>query len=209
MIIDKLKNALSFLLIVILLFGGCDISMVNSTPKKVRILISGIAQPYILIELVQNDVFEITRFVGLWVSESELDELSDNVYDDTLLEDFIFIDPFLHEKFRGQFADSLFITKYRIVTNNEIELSQQQWEDVWNLVENVAKNNPDGAFEPTMIATETPHIWAIISGQFYWSLYCRYSVRERLNNPSINRNLVMLADELTSLADVSPFRSGR
>ena len=203
----RLKIVLSFLIIVIFVIGGCSINMANSTPANVRILIGLGGRPYILIELTNKEVFEVTRFIDSWLWESELDLLNENFTPDTLVDDFILIDTFLCEMLKNPLDSPGFIVR-DIISNKKVELSQQQWENVWNLVDNVAIDDADGAFELSL-TRGLPYIWAIIDGRFYWSLYCRYSVQFRLNNPSVNRDLVILADELIALADVSPFQSGR
>ena len=209
MITEKFSRTLSLILIIILIFGGCGINMVNSTPTQVRMLISGVGQPHILMELIHDDIFVVTKFLNSWISESELEALNENITRDGLVDDFISIDPHLYEMFENPLHDSSVLVVHEIVASMEIKLSQQQLKNISKLVDNIANNNPSEVFEPTLFATETPHIWVIINGKFYWSLYFHHSARHYLNNPSINNNVVMLADELTSLADVSPFRSGR
>jgi len=208
MITDKLKVVLSFLLIVIIMFGGYNImNMANSTPTKVRMLIGGAGSPFILIDLVHNSIFEVTIFYHSWSWAGESTTSCENASDDTLLDDFILMDQHLYEMLKNPF-DSPAVAD-RIVLNNKIvELSQQQWETLWNQVEYVANNDTDGAFEQSL-TWGLPYIWAIIDGRFYWSLYDRFTALSHPYNPSVNRNLVLLADDLTSLADVSPFRSGR
>jgi len=201
---NKLKVVLSFLLIIIFMFGGCCINMANSTPTKVRILIGGGPQALILIDIVNDHTFEATRFSNSW----SVSPRGDDAFDETLLEDFVSIDPHLCEMLGNPFgSESSYGARTRF-EKWEVELSQQQWDDVWNRVVYVANNDTDGAFELSL-TIGLPYIWAIIDGRFYWSLYDRFTALSHPYNQFVNRNLVLLADDLTSLADVSPFRSGR
>jgi len=202
--------ALSIALIIILMLGGCAANgkyltnMADSTSTNVRMLIGWGGRPYTLIELVNNSIFEVALISQSWTEYSSITRDDFDVFDETLLDDFALADSKLYEILSNPFTREIHVREF--INKGEAELSQQQWDNIWHLVENIASNDADGAFDWAPVHG-LPYVWAIIDGSFYWSLF-HLSIDDsprryrREINPFINRDLMLLANELIYLSPV-------
>jgi len=132
--------------------------------------------------------------------------LSDNhervAFDMSMLDDFFATDPKIETLFSFSQEGGFFIGK------KTLELSDEQLSDIQRLLRNVARNRSDGEFVmvPGM-AGNRRHVFAIIDGQSYWSLYFLYDNWNKLPRttrrnlrPYFNWNLVFLSYELLDLS---------
>ena len=200
--------SIPLVLIIIFIFGGCannrtdSVIMTDSTPTSVKMLIGWGGRPYTLIELVHNDVFEVTVFSDSLARYFDIQ--NEVIFNEALLDNFVLKDSYLYEIFSNPFTLEPFVRE--IIDKGEAEFSQQQWDDIWYLVENISSNDADRAFEWAPVHG-LPYVWAIIDGSFYWSLlYINIDNASRAHrrtiSPFINNDLILLAYELIHLSPV-------
>jgi hypothetical protein len=181
-------------------------TLTEPTPRNVKILVSGNASPYhtyfeineydleiIVFRVINNEYIENGYF-----STEGLD-----VFDETLINGFAeslswwwFSTPLFHED------------KTKIIVERwSAELSQQQLNDVWRIMDKIVKKYDE---PPRLNYVDFTGMRIIIDDEFYWGKFLRYF------NPQFNRtdrhefentdiNLLRLT---YYLADISPVKMG-
>lgn len=205
--------------VVFTLVGYTD-HLVETTPRNAKILIAthGQLYPMMLVELNGN-IVEINVFgVNLLISEENRFGYM-SISDDTRLYEFISKSPPIADILPAltfyRIVDGVWtpdVSGYEITNKATIELSQRQLSNIWRLVGNVTRDEPDSDFRrvPYIIGHVT-YIWAIIDGELYWSLRDEHRdfgshlpraerrYQQEQLSPFVNTDLIRLTNELIDL----------
>ena len=182
-----MKFNIKFLALVIAIafvLGGCTCN----TSRNMRMFIFTEGRGFYLFEIMDEYVFKF--------QEVEFDFRREY----GILDDFILKFPTAHESiFWGA----------TLYNERELQLSEEERNDVLNLVENVRINRSDRNFEGLLIAGEAgihDYVFAIIDGRTYWSSLSVY--RHELNivygniADFVNEDLLQLVEMLSYLAQI-------
>jgi len=193
-----LKIFLSVTAILLVSLGCTSNNSVEWSSSNIKILMgnSGFIYPTFYIESIEPNIL---RFVSFG-SVGSVEDYNFDVFDATLIDDFISKEPFIEFILSSLQPSQCF---NNVITNEwMLEFSQDQLDHVLSLVENVVRNRPDGEFEPAGLGW-LPYVWLIIDGNMYWSFYTvNIDEWDVENPPHINNELLYLIYEII---DLSPY----
>jgi len=135
--------------------------------EDVRILIGGMVSSYaILIEITDESILNITVF-GQPTFFPEEDFEPWDIPEEFFTQPTIFAD-FLSE---SSLTGSATLGMHKIVEILTLELTYEQTDNIWRLINDVVNSNPNKEFAWPPFDGYAEYVWAIIDGKFYWSLY--------------------------------------
>jgi len=182
--------------------------MIDPQPRNIRMLIGDSGRPYTLIELEESEI----RFTLLSSGWRHLSVVStENIFCETLLDDFASKAPSqLYPVLRGRLYQDQNLVRI-IMEKEKVQLSQNQLNTVWRLIENIVEGDLDREFEWSPISGHIDYVWAIIDDNMYWSLYdSNINDTSRANREwrqwtqgYVNRELLLLTYELINLSPIT------
>jgi len=211
-----------FIIFIVLILTGCGSDMKNESPQKnVKILFAGdaSASPFILFEFIEPNTFDVVSFQHFTLLRALYPEnltanckeygCERNIFNSARVDDFITKAPRINSILNFTIPHVEY--PYEIVDEGTLELSEEQLENIKNLIGNIARSRVDREFErPKNVWGRLTYVWVIIDGNIYWSLYeSNIDILEqklhRYINPYVNRDVLLLAYELI---DSSPITIG-
>jgi len=177
-----------------------DVVPIDAIPRDIRLLIGDEANNIIrvntLIEISGGGIIETTVFTCWDLSQYSIDK----IFDTAIIHDFVTVT-----------GDNILISEviqveHFTIDKSERVLSQRQLNNIWELTENVVNDGADKEFE--WVFRLGTHVWAIIDGDMYWSLYIpdmRNTTQYPTETTHFNDDLLILA---YYLIDLSPIRVG-
>jgi len=169
----------------------------NEPPSNISILFGwGSGRPHILFELAYDrDMIAVLIDSGLG-SHSGLSQ--DYVFDALMVYGFVQNVPEL----RPALSDTCVINQdwiRKIIFREEVTLSLDQSETIFNLAKTVIRNKPNRAFSWAPVHG-LPYAWVIIDGELYWSLlYSNIEDIPRLLRRYVNVDLLQMVDIIFDL----------
>jgi hypothetical protein len=215
--VSKNKIVISFIFSILIIFFIFLIYLCNtpkSIPRNIKILVSGNISPYhTLLELNEN-TFDVVVFLAIdnpRIEDGSFSIKGFEIFDEAMVDDFAeslswwWFSTLLHHTERTNI----------IVERWSMELSQQQLNDVWRIMDRVVKkyNEPLRQnyvdFTCMRVIIDDEFYW----GQFYWNEYFRsfnfrFTRADKRELGNFNTSDINLLELTHYLADMAPIKMG-